>query len=186
MKASKSLGVALVAGALGIAGGACAQESPNHVYAGASFGQDHWRSGCPSGPNCDDSDRALRVFGGYQINRIFAAEVGFHNLGKVTGSTASVKGNAWEALAVAAWPVIGDLSAYGKLGLFRGNLKGSGALTGSKETNYGPTYGLGLQFDLNRNIALRGEWQNYPQLGGSTLPKGDINVLSVGGLWRFR
>ena len=163
-----------------------AQEAWNAFYIGATFGSSHWRPGCPNSAVCDDTDRALRVFGGYQINRILAAEVGYHNLGKATGSTASVKGNAWEALVVAAWPITGGLSAYGKLGGFRGNVKGSGALLPNKETNYGPTFGLGAQLDINRNLALRGEWQSYPKLGGSTLPKTDINVLSAGALWRFR
>ena len=182
----KSLLLAL-AGSLGLASAGFAQESPNHVYVGATFGQAHWRSGClGTSPSCDDNDRALRVFGGYQVNRILSAEVGFHNLGKATGSSAAVKGNAWEALGVAAWPITGGLSAYGKLGIFRGNVEGSGALLSNKETNYGPTFGFGAQFDVSRNLALRGEWQSYPKLGGSTLPKTDINVMSAGALWRFR
>src|SRR3989442_7286637 len=186
MRRMKSLLLA-AAGSLGLASAAFAQESPNHVYAGATFGQAHWRSGClASSPSCDDTDRALRVFGGYQINRILAAEVGFHNLGKATGSTANIKGNAWEALAVAAWPITGGLSAYGKLGGFRGNGKSSGALLPNKETNYGPTFGFGAQLDVSRNLALRGEWQSYPKLGGSTLPKTTVNEMSAGALWRFR
>jgi len=186
MRATKSLLLGALA-SLGLAGPGFAQESVSHVYAGATFGQAHWRAGClASSPSCDDTDRALRVFGGYQINRILAAEVGYHNLGKATGSTASVKGNAWEALVVAAWPITGGLSAYGKLGGFRGNIEGSGALLPNKETNYGPTFGFGAQLDVSRNLALRGEWQSYPKLGGSTLPKTDINVISAGALWRFR
>jgi hypothetical protein len=56
------------------------------------FGQSHWRSPCSGQTSCDDTDRALRVFGGYPINRIFSAEAGFNNLGKATGNTASIKG----------------------------------------------------------------------------------------------
>jgi opacity protein-like surface antigen len=172
---------------LGLAGPGLAQESVSHIYAGAMLGQAHWRSGClASSPSCDDSDTALRVFGGYQINRILSAEVGFHNLSKAVGTTATVKGTAWEAVGVAAWPIMGALSAYGKLGIFRGSVKGSGALLPGKETNYGPTFGFGAQLDVSRNVALRGEWQSYPGLGGSSLPRTDINVMSLGGLWRFR
>jgi OOP family OmpA-OmpF porin len=172
---------------LGLASPGLAQESVSHIYTGITAGQAHWRSGClATSPSCDDNDTALRVFGGYQINRLLSAEVGFHNLGKATSSTAAVKGTAWEAVGVVAGPVFRALSAYGKLGIFRGSIKGSGALLPNKETNYGPTFGIGAQLDISRNIALRGEWQSYPALGGSTLPKTDINVLSVGALWRFR
>ena len=56
----------------------------------------------------------------------------------------------------------------------------------NRETNYGPTFGVGLQFDLNRNLALRAEGQRYPSVGGSTLPRTDIDVMSLGALWRFQ
>jgi OOP family OmpA-OmpF porin len=185
MTATKSLLLAL-AGSLGLAGAAFAQDSPNHFYAGGMFGQAHWRSACSGQASCDDTDRALRVFGGYQISKILSAEIGFNNLGKATGNTSSVKGYAWEAVGVAAWPIVGGLSAYGKLGIFRAKAEGSGALLPNKETNYGPTFGIGAQLDASRNFALRGEWQSYPRLGGSTLPRTDVNVMSLGALWRFR
>ena len=45
---------------------------------------------------------------------------------------------------------------------------------------------VGAQIDLNRNVALRADWQSYPSMGGSTLPKTDVNLISAGALWRFR
>ena len=184
MTGRKSLWVAALT--IALASPALAQESVRHVYAGGMFGQSHWRSACPTQTSCDDTDRALRAFAGYQINKTFAAEIGFDNLGKATGNDSNVKGTAWEAVAVAEWPLISPISVYGKLGIFRGNAKGSGSLTGAKETNYGPTFAVGAQFDFSRNLAVRLDWQSYPGLGGSTLPKTDVNVLSAGALWRFR
>lgn len=164
---------------------AFAQESVRNFYVGVHGGQAHWRL-CPAGQTCEDISGTLRVLAGYQINSIFSGEVAFNNLGRVKGQTASIKGNAWEAVGIAAWPVVGSLSVYGKLGAFRSELKGDGTLTGAKEGNWGPTYGLGLKLEVSRNFALRGEWQAYPSVGGSTLPKGDIDALTVGALWRFR
>ncbi len=193
MKASRGTRAA-VAAAFGMAVLACAslasaQTPPaaSHIYAGATFGQSHWRPGCPSGAaSCDDIDRTLGVFGGFQINRTLAAEVGYRNLGEATAPGVAVKAHAWEAVGKAAWPVAGALSVYGKLGIFRSKAEGMGSLIPNKETNYGPTYGIGAQMELNPNIALRGEWQAYPGVGGSTLPKSDVNVLAVGALWRFQ
>jgi OOP family OmpA-OmpF porin len=179
--------LAIAAAALAAPALALAQESTSHVYVGATFGQDHWRPGCASGADCDDTDRALRVLAGYQINKMFAAEVGYHNLGKATSSTASVKAYAWEALAVAAWPVMGALSVYGKLGIYRGKAEGGGALVPNKETNYNGTWGFGAQFDATRNVALRAEYQRYPSLAGGSLgPDSDVNVISAGAIWRFQ
>ena len=178
-------------GTIGLAAPALAQDSPastiaSHIYVGANAGQAHWRSICPSGASCDDTNGTLGVFGGYQINRMFSAELGFRNYGEAKSPGATVKGKGWEITGLAAWPIVGALSVYGRLGMYRSVLKGDGALTGAKETSTGPTYGLGLQLELSKNVALRGEWQAYSSMGGSALPKGDLNALTVGALWQFR
>ena len=163
------------------------QSGPLPLYIGVTYGFSHWRPGCPDSSVCDDADRALRVLAGYRINAILAAEVGFHNLGNIGGGGARIKANAWEALGVASWPLSTAFSVYGKLGLYRGNAKGSGTLLGAQEENYSATWGAGAAYEANRNITMRGEWQNYPNIGSGTIgPRSDINVLSVGALWRFR
>src|SRR5258708_31923205 len=185
MRGSKTLGMAALAAALGAAAPAQAQESTasNNFYAGLTFGQAHWRSGCAvTATTCDDTDRALRVFAGFQLNRIFSVEAGFHNLGKATSPASSLKGHAWEAVGIAAWPVVGALSVYGKLGIFRTKVEGGGALVPNRETNYGPTFGVGTPLELNRNLALRAEWRSYPGVVGVTLPRTDNNVIGLGGL----
>ena len=189
MKAMKFLLSAAIA--TGIAAPASAQESASasaasHYYVGATAGSGHWRSMCQNAPTCDDTNTTVSAFGGYRINPIFSAELAFRNYGMVHASTASIKGKGWEVDGLAAWPVFGSLSVFGKLGIFRGVVKGDGTLTGAKETNYGPTYGVGVQYEINKNIALRGEWQAYSGLGGSTLPKGDLDTVNVGALWRFQ
>jgi OmpA-OmpF porin, OOP family len=181
--------VAAALGTLALLAGApaLAQDATSPLYLGVTYGQAHWRPGCPDSAACDDTGQALRILGGYEINRNFAIEVGFHNLGNISGAGANIKANAWEALLVGRWPLSNAFSVYGKLGAYRGNAKGSGTLLGAQEENYSATWGVGLAFDVNRNIALRAEWQSYPNIGSGTIgPRSDINVTSVGALWRFR
>jgi OmpA-OmpF porin, OOP family len=167
------------------AGPAAAQSTApaGHVYAGGTFGAARWTSTCA---DCDNSDTALRVFGGYQVNRNIAAEIGFANLGEQRGPGLVVKGTAWDASLVAGWPVAGALSVYGRVGVHRANLKGGGALAGQQHDNYGLTYGLGAQFDLTPNLGLRVDWQEYSSAGGSGIPDTDLRLISAGALWRFR
>jgi opacity protein-like surface antigen len=147
MSARRALVAALAL--LGAVPAVAAQEA-NPFYIGATFGQAQWRPGCPDSVSCDDTDWALRVLGGYTINRIFAAEIGYHNLGKAT-----IKANAWEAVLLASWPIASAFSLYGKAGAYRGNAEGSGAALGAKETGYGGTWGFGAQFELTPRLALR-------------------------------
>lgn len=160
-----------------------AAPAASHVYAGGTVGQARWSSTCGS---CDNLDTVLRVFGGYQVNRILAAEVGFANLGETRGPGVLIKGTAWDASLVAGWPVAQALSIYGRLGAHRSNLKGGGTLAGQQHDRYGLTYGAGAQFEATPKLALRLDWQEYSGAGGAGIPDTDIRVISAGALWRFR
>ena len=187
MKVMKFLLPAAAAGAMAVCAPAMAQESvASHIYLGLTAGQGHWRSMCQNATTCDDTNTTLSVLGGYRINKMFSTEIAFRNYGMVHATTASIKGKGWEVDGLASWPILDNLSIFGKLGIFRGVVKGDGTLSGAKESNYGPTYGVGLQLAVSKNIALRGEWQAYSGLGGSTLPKGDLDTMSVGALWQFQ
>ena len=158
-----------------------------NTYVGGGYGQAHWRPGCPGAvPQCDDTQAALHVFAGYHINETFAAEVAFTNLGKADGPNVEVKGKAWEASVVAGLPISGRFSAIGRLGIYRGVVKGGGLFANHTETNYGATYGLGVQAAITQNLGARLEWQAFPGVGGSSITDSDVNVLSLSALWRFR
>jgi len=174
------------------AGQACAQgqqQSPfadTPLYIGLTAGEAHWRVGCYDTANCDDTSRSLRVLGGWQINKYLAAEVGYHNFNKITSPGFFVKGHAWEGVLHVAWPFTDQFSVYGIAGAYRGATENNSAPP-QATTNYSGTYGLGTQFELTRNIAIRAEWQSYIQISGAQVsPRSDIDVVSVGALWRFR
>ena len=180
MKQIKSL---LAVAALTVAGSALAQQpSLSSVYVGGTIGQSEFKDGCNGVSDCDKKDTAWRVLGGYQFNRYFAAELGYHDLGEASASGSSLEGNAWEVVGIGAYPVIDKLSVYGKLGLYRGELESSGA----KETNSDLTYGLGVQYDVHKNVGIRGEWQRYNKIGGGNLVETDVDVLSIGAIYRFQ
>ena len=151
---------------------AAAQTANPGFYVGATVGQSKLKDGCSG---CDDKDTAWRFLGGYQVNRNFSAELGYTNLGEYGGT----KVNAWELLGVGLFPINNQFGIYGKLGG-----QHSEAKSGVSETGNGLTYGAGLQFDLSRNLGLRGEWQRYDKIAGISDLKSD--VLSLGAIWRFR
>jgi OOP family OmpA-OmpF porin len=171
------LAIAGLSGALGFAGSAAAQSSPGAWYLGGTLGQSKFKDG-----GDDNKDTAWRILGGYQFNRYFSAELGYHNLGEVSAAAGTTKGNAWELVGVGAWPLIERVSVYGKLGAYRGELKGPS----DKETNNDLTYGAGLQYDLNKQVGVRGEWQRYNKMGGGSIAETNVDVLSVGVVYRFQ
>ena len=183
MKSMKALFAgAGVAATFVFAGPATAQTSWSDVYLGATIGQSKFKDGCGGFGDCDDEDTAWRIFGGYQFNRYFAAELGYHDLGEASASAGASEGTAWEILGVASYPFTNQFSVYGKLGGYRGDLEGPGG----DESNTDLTYGVGLRYDFTPKVGVRGEWQRYSELGGGNVVETDVDVLSVGILYRFQ
>jgi OOP family OmpA-OmpF porin len=170
MKAAAVLG--LTAAVFALPAAAQTASDTTGFYVGASVGQSKIKD-CPAG--CDDKDTAWRLLGGYQLNRNFSAELGYHNLGDFGGA----KANAWELVGVGLLPVANQFGVYGKLGAHHSEVKDGSSVTGN-----GLTYGAGLQYDLMPALGLRGEWQRYDKVGG--VSDSTIDVLSIGAIWRFR
>jgi OOP family OmpA-OmpF porin len=165
---------------------ASAQMRMSSAYAGFGLGQSKFKDACSGISGCDDKDTAFKIFGGYQFNPNIAAELGYNDLGKASGGGAEIKATAWELSALGAFPVANQISILGRLGVYHGELKPSGIPGVSSETNNGITFGFGGQFDLNRNIGLRVEWQRFNKMGGGNFEKSNVDVLGISGLYRFQ
>jgi OmpA-OmpF porin, OOP family len=166
-------------------------------YIGGGIGQSKAKDGCTGvggpGVSCDDKDTALKFFGGYQVNRNFAAELGYSDLGKVKasgpGGSVDIKSNAWDLTAIGAFPLANQFSIFGRLGFYRSETKLSGLASGKKDTT-DLTYGLGVQYDFARDFGVRGEWQRYRGIKArndatGAEGKSDVDVLGVSLIYRF-
>lgn len=183
----------------GLAGPAAAQDVG--FYVGAALGQAEHKDACAGATTCDDKDTAWKIIAGYQFNRNLAVELGYADLGEstasgvVSGVNVSVRAEltAWEVVAVGSLPLMDRLAIYGKLGLFRGevDLSATGTLGGftasgsGSDSNTDLTFGFGVRYDFTRNLAVRAEWQRYPDVGGDNTGESDVDLLSVGVLFRF-
>ena len=176
------------------------------AYLGASIGQVEYRDGCRRvSVRCDEKDSSWRVFGGYQFNRYLAVELGYADLGgpKSSGAvpliTTSVELDsdaevtAWDLNVIGSYPLVDKLFAYGRAGLYRAEVEGfssstfNGVTTRSSvsETSTGVILGIGLKYEFLRSLAVRAEWHRYFDVAGEGGSDIDIDVLSVGLLYRF-
>lgn len=139
-------------------------------------------AGATLGMNGDD-ETAFRFLGGYQANRNFALELGYHDLGKHNIAGFPLESSAVEALGVGRLPLNQEFALYGKVGAYRSTSKGGGA----NERQVDVTFGAGFDYALSNNLAARVEWQRYRAMGGGAIGQvGDMDVFSVGALYRFR
>lgn len=185
--ASRLLGLA----SLGIlmAAPAMAQDTSLY-YGGASVGQSKTgtdANGLTSGllpgvsaasSTTDEKDTAYKLFGGYQFNRNFAIEGGYFNLGKNSFNAATVpagnltgetKVQGVNLDLVGTLPLTERLSALARIGAHhawsKSTFSGSGAAAGvpgsNKRDDSGYQMGLGMQYELNPSMWVRGEIERY-------------------------
>lgn len=193
MKIKKGFAVLGVASAMLVAGPVLAQDQG--WYAGLTLGQSKQKDACDgvsgAGISCDDKDTAWRILGGYQFNKNLAVELGYTDVGEVSASgtfSASVEAKIWELVAVGSWPFTPNFSAYGKLGMYRGDTDFSTnnpAFANESESNTDLTYGIGVRWDFTKNLGARAEYQIYKDIGGGNIGEGDVDVISVGVIWKF-
>lgn len=181
--------------AAAIAGPAEAQDSG--IYLGASVGYAWHKDACKNLQiPCGSTEQVARGFAGYRFNRAASAELGYANLGEVRAEGSVAAGPASlvrsvrlaDAVGVFSVPVVGRLSALGKLGIYRArtmlDVTVAGAPAHGGATNSGWSYGAGLDYDLGP-FGVRAEWQRWENVGGSSTGEDDIDALTLGLLLRF-
>ena len=195
---------ALLAGAAmagGLAAGA-AWSQDRGFYIGGSLGRSEMKDSCKDVTiSCDKTDKAWKIFGGYQFTRSLAAELGYTDLGETKASgvqggvavNGNVSSKALELVGVGSMALMQELSLYAKLGIYHGSTDSSAsaavpgfAISGSASgTNTDFTVGFGVQVSILRNLAARAEWQKYNDVGSNNTGKTDVDVLSAAVLYRF-
>ncbi len=181
------------------AAGPAAAQDPG-LYVGGSFGFVQYKDACKELlVPCDDKDTGWRAFGGYQFSRYVAAELGFADLGAATGDgplAPGVQGSfqfevkeAFDLSAVISFPVASYLSGLARVGMYQARATLDVQVTGFPSThdggtNTGFTFGAGAELRLGR-LGVRAEWQHYDNVGGGSTGEDDIDVFSVGLLFRF-
>lgn len=149
----------------------------------------------------DNRSTGYKIFGGYQLNKNFAVEGGYFDLGNF-GYTATtvpagtlngkIKLRGLNLDLVGILPLTDKFSAFGRAGLAyaqaRDSFSGTGAVRVSNpnpsknDTNY--KVGLGLQYAFTESLAMRAEAERY-RVNDAIGNKGHIDLVSVGLIYRF-
>jgi len=153
----------LGAAALAVSAGAYAQQpATTGFYIGAEVGNTDLDGA--------DDDIGFKLLGGYQFHRNIAAELGYGMLYDKGGAEVT----AIELVAVGMFPIANQFSIIGKLGFANVDVEVAGASDDKTEL----TWGLGVQYDLSRNLGLRALWQRYET-------DNSVDFLAVGVTWKF-
>ena len=131
----------------------------------------------------DRNATSLNLYGGYQIDKHFAVELGYADLGKAKIGDTSAKTKALNADLLASTALTPELSVYGRLGAARYDRN----LAGSSEHSVGFKLGAGMEYKLSEQLSLRGEvtrYNNLPTAAGLGYER-TANNVSAGLKYRF-
>jgi len=153
----------------------------------------------------DSRDPGFKVFAGYRFNRYFAVEGGYAWLGEFQATTqvtapttgalnANIRVIGLYIDAVGMLPVGDRFAAFAKVGWLGSETRTfrstSGTVTSGLNTNASTdqanlSYGLGVQYDLEKNVTLRFVWERYIKVGDVNTGEFNIDLYSGGLLFRF-
>ena len=175
----------LAASGLVASSASMAQSADPKWYVGGSLGQSEANGSCPAGFSCDFKDTAFKIFGGYRINRNFAAEAFWGEWGKISISTGGVSATAKSrTLGVAGLgilPLGNQFEVFGKLGIGSTKVDATGTAGGlsasASDSGSDVLYGVGAGYNFSRNLGVRAEWER--------LNDSDQDIISIGIQYRF-
>jgi OOP family OmpA-OmpF porin len=151
----------------------------------------------------DERDAAVRLFGGYQVNRHFGVEAGWFDLGRFGFAastvpagqlTGEVRMRGLNLDLVGSLPLTERLSLLGRAGVVyaqsRGSFGAGGAvtnpygMTSSSENDVGFKLGAGIAWQMSPAWQLRAEVERY-RINDSVGNKGNVDVASISLVYRF-
>jgi OOP family OmpA-OmpF porin len=170
-------------------------------YVGGSIGISEnklWKDPQDTGARTDDKrDLALKGLVGYNIDKTFAVEVSYTDLGEnkatyATGESVKSSVNAATLAAKANLGKFDQVTPFVKVGVTRLSNEESyngGSLKNSKNNFY---WALGADYDLTKQISLRAEYENYGKAGSfdsatisSNATGVESSALSLGVIYKF-
>jgi OOP family OmpA-OmpF porin len=150
------------AAAMAVSAGALAQSTTTGFYIGAEAGN--------TDVSGADDDIGFKLLGGYRFHPNIAAEVGYGML----YDKDDVEVTALEFVAVGMFPIGNQFSILGKLGL--ANVEADTRFGSEDKTEL--TWGVGVQFDVSRNLGVRALWQRYETDDA-------VDFLAIGVTYKF-
>jgi OmpA-OmpF porin, OOP family len=166
------------------------------VYLGGGIGEAKAKEWCDTGgvagvtiTSCDNKATAWKIYGGYQINKNFAAELSYLKTDDFTATVnlgalsipGSGDGYSLGIAALGILPVNQQFSVFGKIGIAQTDTETRATLGGTTVTigddGSDAHFGVGLMFNFTRNWGGRLEWER--------LNDSKIELLSVSVQYRF-
>jgi len=127
-------------------------------YAGLSIGQVRYHGPDIGGQPTDRTSGGGKLWGGLQFGPFLATELGYADIGKTGSSFADVKTKGFFLDVVGRFPFTPELSGFARVGGYWSEAKTSLGIT---DRSTKAKYGIGVQYDFDPHMGVRGEYERY-------------------------
>lgn len=143
-------------------------DQPRRFYAGFGLGFSAFAYESDANNTILDEDLLVwKLNGGYRFNHFLAAEIAYGKVGGLdetypNGNSSESQFRAFSVSSLLYLPMHPRIVPFGRLGLSLWHEDGdesAGVTPRSEESGVGMVLGLGIDYRLNRNFDLRGEWE---------------------------
>lgn len=133
--------------------------------------------------DCDDNADVYSLYTGGMWNRNFGLELGMTDFQDFERNGNTLSAYGFSIKAVGVLPVTESLSAFAKAGTIYHRTRGALSGLDGRDSDWGSTYGLGVNFDFSPSLAAVLEFdQSNLRFAGD---KERVNTTSVGLKYRF-
>ena len=149
----------------------------------------------------DNSSTGYKLFGGYQLNRNFAVEGGYFDLGRFNYAFATTPPGTFASDMrvrglnldlVGMLPLSEQFSVFGRIGAAYAQSRANFTRTGAQPLTSSPTsrndtnlkVGIGMQYAFTEALAVRAELERY-RVSDPIRNRGNIDMASIGLVYRF-
>ena len=157
-------------------------------YLGLSLGRSSYNLSCPTTSLvCDDTDTAVRVYGGAMMSNHWGVEIGYLDLGRMAREGGKTRAQGLNLSLVGKAPLVSSLGVFGRLGTTYGRTEttaSSTAIAAGTEKGFGLSYGAGLSYDFTPRLSATLEWDSndFRFAGGGREP---VRSTSLGLQYRY-
>ena len=160
----------------GVAYGNNIKEKSN-IYVGMGVGNSDIRHLNNMGRiKIDNTSTSFNMYTGYQFNKYFSVEFGYNNLGKFNTTVGDLRLHSWNMSLVGKYPIYNKFSFTTKAGV----ALTKSAILGLKENNNTAVYGVGFEYDINKNLSLTTSWNRYHKV-----VRNHLDNFSIGMKYNF-
>ncbi len=197
MKTSRLFAAALVSAAL------ATPALADQPYVSLDIGQTKAKDACSTAgapatwsfAGCKDTGTTVRVGIGTQFAPQVSGEISYASYGSGTLGTVSIGGGAplplgdwklsgFQLAGIGMLPVSDVVSVTGKIGVASTKLELSASGMSATSTNL--MFGIGLQFRLNSDAAVRVQYENLGTVGDATTTgQAKVSLMTAGVVYKF-